>query len=159
MAMRIAMFPLLLAVAVGSSGCERASRVDRVEIRLSGWTGVDIAVDSKGKGEYRMSDYPHQKSGSFSITQEQFAQFVRRIEPFRRQAVPFTDESARAYIDQKCPKGVPFTTDAGAVWLHWMGPRSDQHYLADLGCDADRNAARNKELLSIVKGLPVPLDW
>ena len=158
MTMRTALFPLLLAFAVGSSGCERAPKVDRVEMRLSGWSGVDIAVDSQGKGEYRLSDYPHQKGGSFSITPEQFNRLVQRIEPFRRQAVPFTDKSAREFIDQKCPKGVPFTTDAGAVWLHWVGPSSDQHYLADLGCDADRNAVRNKELLSIVKSLPVPLN-
>jgi hypothetical protein len=157
--MRTAFFPLLLALAVGSSGCERAIKVDRVEMRLSGWSGVDIAVDSRGNGEYRLSDYPHKKSGSFSIKPEQFAQLVQRIEPFRRQAVPFSDESAREFIEQKCPRGVPFTTDAGAVWLHWVGPNSDQHYLADLGCDANRNAARNKELLSIVKSLPVPLDW
>ena len=157
--MRTAVLPLLLAVAVGTSGCERASRVERVEMRLSGWSAVDIAVDSRGKGEYRMGDYPRRRSGSFSITPEQFTQLVQCIEPFRRQAVPFTDASARAFIDQTCPKGVPFTTDAGAVWLHWVGPRSDQHYLADLGCDAERNAVRNKELLSIVKSLPVPLDW
>lgn len=77
-------------------------------MRLSGWTGVDIVVDSRGKGEYRLSDYPHQKSGSFSITPEKFGQLVQRIEPFRRQAVPFTEKSARQFIDQKWPKGRAF---------------------------------------------------
>ena len=158
MAMRTALYPLLLALAVGSSSCEGASKVDRVEMRLSGWSGVDVTVDSRGKGEYRISDYPRKRSGSFSIRPEQFAKLIQRLEPFRRYAVAFTDSSAREFIDQKCPKGVPFTTDAGAVWLHWTGPNSDQHYLADLGCDADRNAVRNRELLSIVKSLPVPLN-
>lgn len=156
--MRSAILSMFLALAVGTSGCEQASKIDRVEMRLSGWSGVDIALDSRGKGEYRISVYPHAKSGSFSIAPKQFAELIQRIEPLRRQSVAFTDQSTLEFIDQKCPRGVPFTTDAGAVWLHWVGPNLDQHFLADLGCDADRNAARNTELLSIVKSLPVPLN-
>ena len=157
--MRTALASLHIALAVACSGCERASKIDPVEMRLSGWTAVDIAVNGRGEGEYHLSDYPHKRSGSFSITPQQFARLVERFEPFRRNAVPFNDQSAQEFIELKCPKGVQYVTDSGAMWIRWTGPGSDQHYIADLGCDADRNAARNKELLSIAKSLPVPLDW
>lgn len=72
--------------------------------------------------------------------------------------MPLTDASARAFIERKCPKGTPVIIDAGAIWVRWTGPGFDDHYMADLGCDPRRNAARNEELVSIFKSVPVPLD-
>jgi hypothetical protein len=156
--MRTALASFLLALAFGCSTSEHMPKVERIEMRLSGWSAVDVEVNSQGQGRYHLSKRtPNGASGSFSIPPRQFASLVERLRPFQQQAVPFTDESARGFIDMACPKGMPFTTDQGAVWVHWIGPNSDQHYLADLGCDAERNGARNEKLLGIMRSLPIPL--
>lgn len=158
--MRTTLVTCLAMFMVGCSGPERAPQLDRVELRVSGWSAVDVEVTSRGEGKYHLSaPSPNGRSGSFSIQPQQFAALVERLEPFRRQAVPLTDNSARELIDRTCPEGVPFVTDAGAVWVHWVGPGFDEHYIADLGCDAERHAARNNELIKLVKSLPVPLHW
>jgi hypothetical protein len=150
----------LSILTVGCSSPEPASKIDRVELRVSGWSSVDVEVNRRGEGRYHLSEpLPNGRGGSFSIQPQQFTALVERLQPFRRQAVPLTDESAQEFINRECPEGVPFVTDAGAVWVHWTGPNFDEHFLADLGCDAERNAARNRELLNAVKSLPVPLDW
>lgn len=148
---------LLLAAC---SGPEPVSKVDRVELRVSGWSAVDIDVNSSGKGQYHLSDpLPNGRGGSFSIEPQQFTALVERLHPYEQKAVPVTHKSAQEIINRQCPKGVPFVTDAGGVWIHWVGPRLDRHYFADFGCDEKRNADRNKELFDLVKSLPVPLDW
>jgi hypothetical protein len=60
------------------------------------------------------------------------------------------------FIEQVCPKGVPEVTDAGAFYVRWQSADDDVHYLADFGCDHERSADRNSELLEIVEGLPIP---
>jgi hypothetical protein len=157
--MRITFVPFLCALMIGCSGSDPSPKVDRIEMRKSGWSAVNVSVNSQGKGQYLISDYPHKQSGSFSIPPEQFTRIVERLQPFRRKAVPFNEQTTREFFEASCPKGVQFVTDQGAIWVHWTGPNSDQHYLADLGCDAERNAARNKELVSIVKSFPVPFNW
>ncbi|MFL6858071.1 MAG: hypothetical protein ACJ8EB_09215 [Allosphingosinicella sp.] len=148
----------LTFVALGCSAPQPSPEVDRIELRLSGWSAVEVEVNKRGEGKYHLSEPPpHGKDGSFSLQPRQFALLVARLRPFQRQAVPLTARSAQELIDRTCPQGVPFVTDAGAVWVHWTGPGLDRHYLADLGCDAKRNAARNKELLDALKSLPVPL--
>ena len=150
----------LAFLTVGCSDPEPAPTIDRIELRVSGWSAVDVEVNSRGEGKYHLSHpLPNGRGGSFSVQPQQFTALIERLQPFQRQAVPVTDKSTREFIDRTCPKGVPFVTDAGAVWVHWIGPGFDQHYLADLGCDARRNTARNKALLDVVKSLPVPLDW
>jgi len=149
----------LAIIVAGCSDPEPAPKVDRVELRVSGWSAVDVDVNSRGEGKYHLSaPYPNGRGGSFSVQPQQFAALVERLQPFRRQAVPVTDESAREFMNRTCPNGVPFVIDAGAVWVRWTGAGFDQHYLAELGCDAERNAARNKALLNVVKSLPVPFD-
>ena len=99
---------------------------------------------------------PGGTSGSFSIQPQQFASIVQRLEPFRKQAVPVTEKSLAEIVrGEACPDGTPFMTDAGGVWVRWIGPSYDKHYLADFGCDPDRKAARNKALLMIVESFPV----
>jgi hypothetical protein len=155
--MRIALASLAFLLASGC-GDPRPAEVDRIEIRRSGWSAVDIALDRAGSGRFRLGEPPPGgKSGYFSVTPEQFARLRERLEPFRRQSVPLSEESIRRFIDEGCPEGVPFVTDAGAVYIRWIGPGSDRHFLADLGCDHERNARRNRELLDAVRRLPVPL--
>jgi hypothetical protein len=150
----------LSILTVGCADPRPAAEIDRVELRVSGWSAVDLEVNSRGEGKYHLSEpFPDGKGGSFSIKPQQFTALVERLQPFRRQAVPFTDDSAQEFINRECPRGVPFVTDAGAVWVHWVGRNFDEHFLADLGCDPERNTARNRELLSVVESLPVPLDW
>jgi hypothetical protein len=157
--MRASFVSFLFVLTIGCSGSEPSPKVDRIEIRKSGWSAVDVSVGSQGQGQYLISEYPTKRSGSFSISPQQFARLVERLQPFRREAVPFNEETMRRFVVAGCPKGVPFVTDQGAVWVHWIGPSSNKHYLADLGCDAERNAVRNKELIAIVKSFPVPLNW
>ena len=157
--MRAVFISLLVALAIGCSGSAVSPQVDRLEIRKSGWSAADIAVNSQGQGQYLISDYPTKRAGSFQVSQQQFARLVERLRPFQREAMPFNDETMRQVVDAGCPKGVPFVTDAGAVWVHWVGPSLNEHFLADLGCDYERNAARNKELIAVVKSFPVPLKW
>jgi hypothetical protein len=156
MRIELSAFLLLLVTA-----CTDAppSVVDRVEIRLSGWESVDISVNRHGSGNYRLSEPPPDgKGGTFSLPPQQFDQLLKRLEPYRKKAVPFTDASAMKFQLRQCPKGVPFMTDQGAFYVRWISSRSDQHYLADLGCDPSGFRARNDKLLAILQSLPVPLD-
>lgn len=146
---------LLLAVGCNNPGSE--AKIDRVELRVSGWSSLDVEVHSRGGGKYHLSEPPpHGSRGSFPHQPQQFAALVERLQPFRSQSEPYSEASARKFILSECPDGVPFTYDAGAVWVRWVGPTLDDHFLLDLGCDAERNAARNRELLDIVESLPVP---
>jgi hypothetical protein len=144
--------------ALGCSGSERAPTIERVEMRLSGWTALDVSVNKMGQGQYHSNrPRPGGNSGSFSIQPQQFASILQRLEPFRRQAVPVTERSKAEFVEGKpCPEGTPFVTDAGGFYVRWVGPSYNQHYLADLGCDWERNVERNKALLAIVESLPVP---
>ena len=155
--MKGTLFALALLLASGCGRPSAVAQVERVELRLSGYFATDISVNSRGEGRFHLSyPYPKGRSGSFSISPQQFSQLVDSLTPFQRQAVPFSDKSAQEFAESSCPEGLPFTTDAGALWVHWIGPKLDGHYLADFGCDAERHAARNRQLLSIVESLPVP---
>ncbi|MEO7177755.1 MAG: hypothetical protein ABIW83_02830 [Allosphingosinicella sp.] len=101
------------------------------------------------------------KSGTFSITPQQFQRLRERLEPYRRQAVPVTERSADGLIGPACPRNAPFATDSGSgsVPVRWTGPGVDQHLAADLGCDYIRHASRNEDLLGVVQSLPLPSDW
>jgi hypothetical protein len=147
---------LLLLLLVDCGGPQAAPQVDRVEMRLSGWSATDVAVNRRGEGQYRLSGPGKDSHGSFAISSKGFSKLLHRLEPFRRQAVPYNDKSAHELMMRECPQGVPSVTDSGAVWVRWVGRSVDVHYLADLGCDAERNASRNKQLLDAIKSLPIP---
>ena len=154
--MRAALTSLLVCLLAACSGSD-AAKVSRLELTQSGtWAGLEVAVNSQGRGEYVVTHYPAKQSGSFAISPQQFASLVNRLEPYRHKAAPYNEQTMRQFIDRTCPKGVPEVTDQGAIWVHWIGPSLNEHFLADLGCDVERNALRNKELVSIVSGLPVP---
>lgn len=157
--MRIGSASLLLALLFGCTASERTKPVERIELRLSGWSGLDVEVNRQGEGRYRLSEpFPDGRTGAFQITAQQFTGLVDRLAEYRRRAVPMTDQSAREFMKRRCPDRTHFVTDRGAVWVRWSGPNTDKHYMADLGCDPERNAARNENLISILRSLPVPVD-
>jgi hypothetical protein len=147
---------LTLLLLVGCRGPEPATQVDRVEMRLSGMFSTDVAVNRRGQGQYRLSGRGKQSNGTFSISPRSFSRLLARLEPFRKEAVPYTEKSALEMITRSCPKGVSFVTDSGSIWVRWIGPSADFHYMADLGCDTKRNARRNDELRDVFKSLPLP---
>jgi hypothetical protein len=152
-------FFLLSATAFSPVATDVAKpRIDRIEIRESGWSSRDIELNRDGRGRYRLSDYPRKRSGKFSVTPQQFERLRDKLEEFRGAAVPFTNESVREFIEGTCPEGVPYVTDVGAVYIRWIGPGTDEHYLAELGCDRDGHADRNRKLEEILKILPAPRD-
>ena len=155
--MRIAAASLLLLLVVGKSTPASTQAVDRIELRKSGESSLDIEVNQQGDGRYRLSEpIPEGTTGTFRLTAEQFAVLAQRLTPYRRHAVPMDDQTTRAMINQVCPAGTPYITDTGAIWVHWVGAGTDDHYLADLGCDHERNAERNADLRDIIRSLPVP---
>jgi hypothetical protein len=152
-----ASFVLLIATscALDSSG----ETVERLEMRLSGWSSLDIVIDAEGNGTFEDSEpYPDGKTGRFKLTESELLELLAKLEPYRTQAVPISEESAMGFFERTCPKGVPKVTDAGAFYARWLTANHDIHYLADFGCDHERLADRNRELLQIVEGLPIPSD-
>lgn len=147
---------MTFAAFVLLSGCSSPPRIERLELRLSGQESVDLSVDSQGKGTVRGSALPETSKGTFTITPNEYVALVKRLEPFRRQAAPYNSASIVAFMGRGCP-GNQFQFHRGAVWVRWTGPRLDQHFIADLGCEVVRNEARNAELLRIVRSLPVHL--
>jgi hypothetical protein len=157
--MRIVSVPLLLMFLIACTDSGRAQPVEHIELRLSGQSGLDVEVNSQGEGRYRFSErVSNGRSGKFRITAEQFTGLVERLAVYRHQAVPVSDSSANEFIERRCPDEARFVTDQGAIWVRWRGPNTDEHYVADLGCDPERNADRNEDLISIISTLPVPRD-
>ncbi|HET9638227.1 MAG TPA: hypothetical protein VFP12_03385 [Allosphingosinicella sp.] len=157
--MRTAALAAALLALPSTSGCDgsRPPEIDRIEIKVTGWSAVEIALDRGGKGSFRLSEpFPRGNSGALSVTPDRFQTLRRRLEPYRRQSVPVTEESARRFIEAKCPEGVPSVTDAGGIYIRWIDETSDRHFAADFGCDPERQASRNEQLLGIVNSLPLP---
>jgi len=154
--MRFQVASLAFLLTLSCKAAEPVPKVDRIEMRQSGWSAVDVKIDSRGAGRYELSDFP-KKAGSFSLTPQQHAALLKRLEPFQREAEPMTEESIKRVLDVRCPEGLPSVTDAGGLWVHWVGPNYDRHYSADFGCDYERNRARNDELRGILRSLPIQL--
>jgi hypothetical protein len=156
--MRFQVASLIFLLTLSCKAAEPLPKVDRIEMRQSGWSAIDVEIDSRGVGRYELSDFPKKQAGSFSLTPQQHAALMKRLEPFQRKAEPLTDESINRVLEARCPKGVPSVTDAGGFWVHWVGLNYDHHYSADFGCDYERNRARNDELRDILRSLPVRLS-
>ncbi|HEU0100296.1 MAG TPA: hypothetical protein VFQ67_16175 [Allosphingosinicella sp.] len=149
-----------LLLALAGCGDRSPPTLDRIEIRVSGWSAIDIDVKSDGSGSFKLSHpFPEGRSGAFPGSPPRFQRLRERLDPYWRQGVPTTKETAQEFIERTCPRDLPFATDSGAVYIRWVGPGVDRHFLADLGCDYERNASRNEDLLAVVHSLPVPKDW
>ncbi|RIV92859.1 hypothetical protein D2V17_00940 [Aurantiacibacter xanthus] len=150
-----ASFVLLIATSCASDS--RGEEIERLEMRLSGWSSLEVVIDAGGNGTYKDSEpHPDGTTGGFKLTRAELFELLAELQPYRKQAVPFSEESAMRFIERACPKGVPEVTDAGAFYIRWQSANDDVHYLADFGCDYERLADRNGQLREIVKGLPIP---
>lgn len=150
-----ASFILLFATSCAPDSSE--GKHERLEMRLSGWSSLDVVIDAEGNGTYKDSEpHPDGTKGGFKLTRVELLELLAKLQPYRKQAVPFSEESAMRFIEQVCPKGVPEVADAGAFYVRWQSADDDVHYLADFGCDHERLADRNGELREIVEGLPIP---
>lgn len=147
---------LLLLMLAASCGPERSLRIERIEMKQSGWSSIEVEINNQGQGRYRVSDFPRERRGSFTISPQQFTALVQRLEPFQRQSEAMNEESITRMLEFRCPEGMPGVTDAGGFWVRWMAAGYDRHYAADFGCDHERNRARNDELRRILETLPIP---
>lgn len=155
--MRALFASFVLLIASSCAPDNRSAEIERLELRLSGWSSLDVVIDADGHGTYKDSEpHPDGKKGSFKLTQAELLELLGKLQPYRKQAVPFSEESAMRFIEQVCPKGVPQVTDAGAFYVRWQSADEDVYYLAEFGCDHERLAQRNVELREIVEGLPIP---
>ena len=154
------MFDRSIALLVFLTGCQQTSEnraVERIEIRESGWESLDVTLANTGQGSFERTGLaPSPVTGKFEIRPDAFNSLVKRLSEFRQQAVPRTETSIIEMGERRCPDGVPFATDNGAIYVRWVGKGFDEHFLADLGCDGDRMRDRNTRLFEIVQSLPIP---
>lgn len=152
-----ASFVLLIA-----SSCVPGSRnekIERLEMRLSGWSSLDIMINEEGNGTYSDSEpFPDGATGRFKLDRDELAEVLASLQPYREQSEPFSNKSATEFMERTCPEGVPSVTDAGAFYVRWHTANSETHYLADFGCDYERYADRNRNIIKLVKSLPIPVD-
>jgi hypothetical protein len=150
------LFSLLPLTACGAPS-STLPKVERIEMKRSGWSSLEIEVRTSGEGSFRLSEpFPKGHAGTFKISPKQFSTLVERLQPFQRESTPLTASSLRQLLGRACPEGVTQVTDAGGFWVHWIGPQLNDHYWADFGCDRERRRARNRELVAIMESLPVP---
>ena len=151
----LASFVLLIATSCAPDSSDET--IERLEMRLYGWSSLDVVIDAEGNGTYKDSEpYPDGTTGRFKLTRAELLELHAKLKPYRNQAVPFSEESAMGFIEQTCPKGLPTVTDRGGFYARWLIANYYIHYAADFGCDHERLANRNRELLKIVEGLPIP---
>lgn len=85
------------------------------------------------------------------MTQKQFAAFLASLEPYRAKAKRYTRD-----VKSTCPSEVRRTLDAGAMYIRWIGPQYNVHFLMDFGCDTERNPAMNRQMHRTFEQLPLP---
>lgn len=148
----------ILLLSLLAACAKPPATIDSIDIRLSGKRGVFITLNREQGGQIALDASAENSAPSrFALPPERFDAIAAQLEPFRQQATPSTDESMAALIDKgNCPAFAPYVTDQGAIWIRWHGPNVSEHCLAELGCDPDRNRARNTQLQAIIGQLPVP---
>lgn len=149
---------ILCFVAMLVAGCESdrmTAQVSRVEVQAPGLT---VTLDAKGSDEPVANIAAEgQKPKSFEVSPVAYARFLKRVEMFKSASGP-TDETSKRFLSETCPADTPYVTDAGMISIRWIGVGLDRIYVADLGCDPRKNAARNRRLRAVVNGLPIPRD-
>jgi hypothetical protein len=145
---------ILAFVLAGCGPTVPNEHVQRIEVRQSGWQSLDVAVTRTGIGSFEQSgNGARQRTGTFRINPHDFDKIEAGFAQFHKEAVPVTDASLQEMGNRRCPEGVPYVTDNGAIYVRWVGEGFDQHYLAHLGCDQKRNANRNATLSASVRDL------
>jgi hypothetical protein len=144
---------LFLLVLLNCRGADQPLPVSSLELRAP---DLYISLNAAGDGWYQTENSrPTPVQKTIRTGPAGFERLLSQVAPFRSQSGP-TDETARRFLSTNCPDGVPYVTDNGALSIRWMGKAVDQIYIADLGCDYERNAARNERLFTILESLPVP---
>lgn len=158
--MRVLLASFVLAIVLSCAPVSDNREIERLEMRLSGWSSLDIVIDKDGNGTFKDSEpLPNGTTGRFILDHNELTELLASLRPYREQSVPFSDESAIEFVSRTCRDGVPYVTDAGAFYVRWRTATNDTHYLADFGCDHQRFADRNSTLRRIIEGLPIPIDW
>ncbi|MBY8823853.1 hypothetical protein [Sphingomonas colocasiae] len=150
---------LALLVAACDAQNDGLQKVERIQLILSGWASMDIEVNISGEGRYTINhgvSSAQAVSGSFVISPQKFADLANLLKPFQSRSVPLTKSSIDRLMTWTCPKPSTRINDAGAFYVQWTGPRLNNYYYADFGCDANKMKARNAELRAIMRSLPVP---
>ena len=151
------MRPLLLclvATLVAGCGPDRTkAQVTSVEVRAS---GLSVAIDAKGDGKPVVNIEKEGRSPSlFDIDRIAYEKLLDQIAVFKPASGP-TPETSKRFLLENCPPDTPHITDAGMISIRWIGPGFDHIYVADLGCDPEKNAARNRALRAVVNYFPIP---
>lgn len=151
------LFVPLVAFCLTGCGVTAAPKIEQIELRYSGPVATDVRINPSGDGHFHISvPEPVGRSGAFKLRQQDFRSFLTKLEPYRARAVAFSEASARKFSRARCPPDVPFRLHAGAMYVRWIGPSTDEHTLIDFGCDAERNAQRNQSLRDVFYSLPLP---
>lgn len=150
---------LAFAAAFALAGCSAPvdPKIDMIEIHASGWVGYNIIVRPDGSGEFE-SGYPEAMKRTFRLKPGQYERLASDIRPWLREAKPVPVNQAewtRLIEYGDCPKPETLICDAGALYLHWKGPKLDVYRLIELGCDTKRNAERYRRLEEAVDRLPI----
>ncbi|WP_294132252.1 hypothetical protein [Sphingobium sp.] len=140
-----------LALWMAACGAADPIAFDQLEIRAA---GLEIIINEDGTGQFNQSF--QNKRGRFKLSHQQFANLVKRMEPFRLSGETMTGSEASDFLEAGNRCDGDYVTDNGGISFHWVGPSVDQFYTVDYGCDREKHASRNKELRAILASLPVP---
>ncbi|NML05947.1 hypothetical protein [Sphingomonas sp. G-3-2-10] len=153
--MRSVLIFLLCLTACGRPAPDPPSRIDSIEILAS---GLLVNVNSDGTGRYEVIDdgatLPAPPA-AFRITPAEFGRLLNRLARLRQKSGE-THPTAQDFINTNCPQGRPYVTDQGTISVRWRGPNLERLYIADLGCDPERNADDNRQMIGALESLPVP---
>ena len=151
--MRFTCFPLAALLTSACSGPSTPT-IDQLEVVAP---GLQIAIDGQGNGRFiKRPRRQHEVAGKFTLNADQFEALIRRLEVYRRSnAVIAAGDFKRVWMQApQCED--TFVSDSGGMTVHWIGPALDEFYIADYGCDPQRNDAKYRDLRAILHSLPVP---
>ena len=158
---RLIRFAVPAVAVLNLTSCSHGelAEIDTIQIHRFGPISYDVIVHANGKGEFEGGRAVLEKGKrTFALKPGQFGQLASSIEPYRHLAKPVTDGSIRDVVDgkwPKCPANSPDEADAGSLYLHWLGPKTNVHYVVDLGCHETGNYEQNQSLLVAVYRLPI----
>jgi hypothetical protein len=150
--MRSLILGLVVTLLGGCGSGRTTAQVSRVEVRASGLT---VTLDAKGNEQPVVKvEREGEAPSSFKVDRIAYTRLLDRTVEFEREAGP-TAETSKRFLSENCPPNTSQVTDAGMISIRWIGPGLDHIYVADLGCDPRKNAARNRTLRAVVNDLPV----
>ena len=105
-----------------------------------------LTVSSDGRGTFDGKDHTAAKGEhGFQVTPQQFAEFERRLAPYR-------PAGERRIAEPDC--GGMIATDLPSVDITWTGKGASSHLYAYYGCDMRRNKAMFDALKAAPEAFP-----